>query len=125
MNDQPAQPHGPSFLSELAIDAVLDAAVLRGPVVGPDIIRHIVGAVGSLYTSQKPGFHAVTEDMEIYEYKAVLPHSQLVNGVITVTRGTDGLVAHVGSYMTPLSAVLTIAAALRERFPDLDKSLFI
>ncbi len=125
MNDQPAKPHGPPFLSELSVGAVLDAGILRGPVVGPENIQRIVGAVGSLFASQKPGFRAVTENMEIYEYKSTLPDNQPVNGVITVTRGPDGLVTHVGSYMTPLGSVIEIATALRERFPDLDRSLFI
>ena len=125
MDQQSSKPHGPAFLDELADTAVLDAAVLRERIVGSDNIRRVVAAVGGIFLSQTPGFRVQEGNLEIYEYKAALADDQHVNGVITVTRAPDGAVMHVGSYMTPLGSLQAVAAALREKLPDVDESLFI
>ena len=60
------------FLDDLADDAELTGTVLRRPVSGPDNIKRLVGAVGTLYASQTPTFYGAIDQRHYLQYKATL-----------------------------------------------------
>lgn len=126
MTDETTKPHTPPFLEELDDNAVLDAAILRGPVAGPALIKKVVATVGGMFASQSPGLHAVVDKNEFVEYNATLPDGTAVNGLVVITRNDEGKVVHVGSMIRPLNAVLAVATILKERLAsDLHADLFL
>lgn len=114
------------FLDDLTADAELVSSVLRGPVIGRDEIRVAVDAVGTFYALQTPTFVQTNGSRLVLEYEAVLTNGENLSAVVVVDRNADGSVPRVSVRMSPLGAVLTLAAHLREtlskQFPE---SLFL
>jgi hypothetical protein len=110
------------FLDDLTADAELIRPPLRGPVIGRDEIRLAVGAVGRFYASQTPTFLQSVGPRLFLEYEAHLTNGEKLSAVVVVDRNPDGSVARVSVRMSPLGAVLSLAAHLREalskRLPD-------
>ena len=110
------------FLDDLTADAELIRPPLRGPVIGRDEIRLAVGAVGRFYASQTPTFLQSVGPRLFLEYEAHLTNGEKLSAVVVVDRNPDGSVPRVSVRMSPLGAVLSLAAHLREalskRLPD-------
>jgi hypothetical protein len=110
------------FLDDLTANAELHSSVLRGPVIGRDEIRKAVDAVGSFYTSQTPTFVQTVGSRLVLEYEAVLASGENLNATVVIDHNPDGSVPRVSVRMSPLGAVLTLAAHLREslsgQFPE-------
>lgn len=122
-NDQ-SQRH--PFLDDLTADAELTSSVLRGPVVGRDEIRLAVNAVGSFYASQTPTLLQTVGSRLFLEYEAVLTSGEHLNAVVVVDHNPDGSAPRVSVRMSPLGAVLSLAAALRGALSEqLPESLFL
>jgi hypothetical protein len=102
------------FLDDLTADAELVSSVLRGPVTGRDEVRLAVSAVGSFYVSQTPTFLQTVGSRLFLEYEAVLTSGESLTAVVVVDHNPDGSVPRVSVRMSPLGAVLSLAAHLRE-----------
>jgi len=114
------------FLDDLTIDAELISSVLRGSVIGRDEIKLAVNAVGTFYASQNPTFLETGGSRLFLEYEAVLTSGESLNAVVVVDRNPDGSVPRVSVRMSPLGAVLSLAANLREALSDqLPENLFL
>ncbi len=114
------------FLDDLTEDAELVSSVLRGPVIGRDRIRLAVDAVGTFYAAQTPTFLQTVGSRLFLEYEAVLTSGENLSAVVVVDRNPDASATRVSVRMSPLGAVLSLAAHLREalskHFPQ---SLFL
>lgn len=114
------------FLDDLTTDAELVSSVLRGPVTGRDEIRLAVNAVGTFYASQTPTFLQTVGSRLFLEYAAVLKSGENLSAVVVVDHNSDGSVPRVSVRMSPLDAVLTLAAHLREALSkQLPENLFL
>lgn len=114
------------FLDDLTADAQLVSSVLRGPVTGRDAIRRVVDAVGSFYASQTPTFVQEVGSRLILEYEATLTSGKELSAAVIVEHNPDGSVPRVSVRMSPLGAVLSLAAGLRERLSkQLPETLFV
>jgi hypothetical protein len=114
------------FLDDLTADAELSSSVLRGPVIGRDEIKLAVNTVGTFYASQNPTFLEIVSSRLFLEYEAVLTSGEKLNAVVVVDRNPDGSVPRVSVRMSPLGAVLSLAANLREALSDqLPEDLFL
>ncbi|WP_050422497.1 hypothetical protein [Bradyrhizobium tropiciagri] len=114
------------FLDDLTADAQLVSSVLRGPVTGRDTIRRVVDAVGTFYASQSPTFVQEVGSRLVLEYEATLTSGEKLSAAVVVERNPDGSVPRVSVRMSPLGAVLSLAAGLRERLgKQLPETLFI
>ena len=102
------------FLDDLIADAQLVSSPLRGPVIGRDKIRLVVGAVGSFYANQTPTFLQSVGSRLFLEYEAHLTNGEKLSAVVVVDRNPDGSVPRVSVRMSPLGAVLSLATHLRE-----------
>jgi hypothetical protein len=102
------------FLDDLTEEAVLDATVLRGPLTGREAIRRAVEAVGTFYASQTPRSLQVAGGRLFLEYDAVLTSGEALHATVIAERAADGSVPRVSVRMSPLGAVLTLAAGLRD-----------
>jgi hypothetical protein len=102
------------FLDDLSADAELIGSPLRGPVIGRDKIRLAVDAVGSFYASQTPTLLQSVDSRLFLEYQAHLTNGKKLRAVVVVDRNPDGSVPRVSVRMSPLGAVLSLAAHLRE-----------
>ena len=114
------------FLDDLTPDAVLVSSVLRAPVTGRDAIRVAVDAVGSFYASQTPTFIQTVGSRLFLEYEAVLTSGENLSAVVVVDHNADGAVPRVSVRMSPLGAVLSLAAHLRQTLSQqLPSNLFV
>jgi len=114
------------FLDDLTADAELTSSVLRGPVVGRDEIKLAVNTVGTFYASQDPTFLETVGARLFLEYEAVLTSGERLNATVVVDRNWDGSVPRVSVRMSPLGAVLSLAANLREALSgQLPEDLFL
>ena len=114
------------FLDDLTTDAELVSSVLRGPVSGRDEIRLAVNAVGTFYASQTPTFVQAVGSRLFLEYEAVLTSGENLSAVVVVDHNSDGSVPRVSVRMSPLGAVLTLAAHLRVALSkQLPENLFL
>ena len=114
------------FLDDLTADAQLVSSVLRGPVTGRDAIRCVVDAVGTFYASQTPTFVQDVGSRLVLEYEATLTSGEKLSAAVIVEHNPDGSVPRVSVRMSPLGAVLSLAAGLRERLSErLPETLFI
>ncbi|AKM04081.1 hypothetical protein [Burkholderia pyrrocinia] len=114
------------FLDDLTTDAELVSSVLRGPVSGRDEIRLAVNAVGTFYASQTTTFLQTVGSRLFLEYEAVLTSGENLSAVVVVDHNSDGSVPRVSVRMSPLDAVLTLAAHLRESLSkQLPENLFL
>ncbi|MDR6499666.1 hypothetical protein J2785_002822 [Burkholderia ambifaria] len=114
------------FLDDLTTDAELVSSVLRGPVSGRDEIRLAVNAVGTFYASQTPTFVQTVGSRLFLEYEAVLTSGENLSAVVVVDHNSDGSVPRVSVRMSPLDAVLTLAAHLRAALSkQLPENLFL
>ena len=102
------------FLDDLTADAELVSPPLRGAVVGRDEIQLAVNAVGSFYASQTPTFLQSVGSRLFLEYEALLTNGEKLTAVVVVDHNPDGSVPRVSVRMSPLGAVLSLAAHLRE-----------
>jgi hypothetical protein len=113
------------FLDDLSADAELIGSPLRGPVIGRDKIRLAVDAVGSFYASQTPTLLQSVDSRLFLEYEAHLTNGKKLRAVV-VDRNPDGSVPRVSVRMSPLGAVLSLAAHLRETLSNqLPEHLFL
>ena len=103
------------FLDDLAEDVLLTSSVLRGPVAGRDRVTRIVKVGGSLYRSQTPTFLGTVEDHGLFEYDVELDGGVPASGLVSFRRDAAGAVTHLHIAFSPLGAVLSIAAALRDQ----------
>ncbi len=103
------------FLDDLTAKAELISSPLRGPVIGRDEIRLAVNAVGSFYASQTPTFLQSVGSRLFLEYEAHHTSGENLTAVVVVDHNPDGSVPRVSVRMSPLGAVLSLAAHLRER----------
>ncbi|AGB75498.1 MULTISPECIES: hypothetical protein [Rhizobium] len=114
------------FLDDLTADAELTSSVLRGPVIGRDEIKLAVNTVGTFYASQHPTFLETVGARLFLEYEAVLTSGERLNATVVVDRNSDGSVPRVSVRMSPLGAVLSLAANLREALSGrLPEDLFL
>jgi hypothetical protein len=114
------------FLDDLTADAELVSSVLRGPVTGRDNIRSVVDAVGTFYASQTPNFVQNVGSRLVLEYEAVLTSGEKLSASVIVEHNPDGSVPRVSVRMSPLGAVVSLAAGLRERLSkQLPEKLFL
>lgn len=114
------------FLDDLTADAQLVSSVLRGPVTGRDAIRRVVDAVGTFYASQTPTFVQEVGSRLVLEYEATLTSGEELSAAVIVEHNPDGSVPRVSVRMSPLGAVLSLAAGLRERLSkQLPETLFV
>jgi len=114
------------FLDDLTTDAELVSSVLRGPVSGRDEIRLAVNTVGTFYASQTPTFVQAVGSRLFLEYEAVLTSGENLSAVVVVDHNSDGSVPRVSVRMSPLDAVLTLAAHLRVALSkQLPENLFL
>ncbi len=110
------------FLDDLTADAEMVSSPLRGPVIGRDTIRLAVNAVGAFYASQTPTFLESVGSRLFLEYEAHLTNGETLTAVVVVDHNPDGSVPRVSVRMSPLGAVLSLAAHLRgalaKQLPD-------
>lgn len=114
------------FLDDLTADAELVSSPLRGPVIGREKIRLAVNAVGTFYASQTPTFLESVGSRLFLEYEAHLTNGEKLTAVVVVDHNPDGSVPRVSVRMSPLGAVLSLAAHLRETLSNqLPEHLFL
>ena len=114
------------FLDDLADDVLLTSSVLRGTVAGRDRVTRLVKAGGILYRRQMPTFLSNVEDHGLFEYDIELDNGVLASGLVSFRRNETGAVSHLHIAFSPLGAVLSIAAALRDQLAgDLGEDLFL
>ncbi|MGO4568477.1 hypothetical protein AB4Z52_26350 [Rhizobium sp. 2YAF20] len=114
------------FLDDLNADAELTSSVLRGSLIGRDEIKLAVNTVGTFYASQTPTFLQSVGSKLFLEYEAVLTNGEKLNAVVVVDHNPDGSVPRVSVRMSPLGAVLSLAANLREAlYGQLSENLFL
>ena len=114
------------FLDDLAEDVVLTSSVLRATVAGRDHVARSVKAGSSLYRSQTPTFLGTVEDHGLFEYDIGLDGGVPASGLVSFRRNEAGKVTHLHISFSPLGAVLSIAAALRDQLADdLGEDLFL
>ncbi|WP_027556141.1 hypothetical protein [Bradyrhizobium sp. Cp5.3] len=122
----PPQAERHPVLDDLTADAQLVSSVLRGPVTGREDVRRVVDAVGTFYASQTPTFVQDIGSRLVLEYEATLTSGEELSAAVVVEHNPDGSVPRVSVRMSPLGAVLSLAASLRERLSkQLPETLFI
>ena len=93
---------------------------------GRDRVTRIVKAGGSLYRRQTPNFLGMLEDRSLFEYEVELKDGESALGLVSFRKDDAGLVTHLHIAFSPLGAVLSIAAALRDQLADeLGAELFL
>lgn len=121
-----AQAERHPFLDDLTADALLVSSVLRGPITGREDIRRVVDAVGTFYALQTPIFVQDIGSRLVLEYEATLTSGEELSAAVIVEHNPDGSVPRVSVRMSPLGAVLSLAAGLRERLSkQLPETVFI
>ncbi|SRR5258708_16733458 len=115
----------PPFLSELAPNAILSGTVMRHPVSGHARIRAVIGAVGTLYTSQQHLSHVTSDAHEFIEYEAELAGGQKVRAIVAVTRNREGQVTQVNVGHGPLDGALELSMRLHELLEAAEPGLFL
>ncbi len=124
MSHAPGERH--PFLDDLTADAELVSSILRGPVTGREAITRAVNAVGTFYATQTPTFLEVVGPKLFLEYDAVLTNGEKLAASVVVDRNEDGSVPRVSVRMSPLGAVLSLSAHLREALSgELPDALFL
>jgi hypothetical protein len=114
------------FLDDLTAGAELVSSVLRGPVTGRENIRLVVDIVGGFYASQTPLYLQSAGSRLFLEYEAVLTDGETLSATVVIDRNPDGTVPRVSVRMSPLSAVLSLAAHLRSTLSrQLPESMFL
>ncbi len=120
-----SQPRHP-FLDDLAENVLLTSTVLRSPVAGRDRVIRIVKAGEGLYRRQTQTFPGALEDRGLFEYEVELEGGDPAFGLVSFRRDDAGSVTHLHIAFSPLGAVLSIAAALRDQLAeDLGAELFL
>ncbi|WP_244604449.1 hypothetical protein [Mesorhizobium japonicum] len=82
------------------------------PVSGPDNIKRLVEAVGTLYASQTPTFYGAIDQRHYLQYKATLRAGLDLDAVGVIERDETGLVRRVTMTFAPLDAALSLSAGL-------------
>lgn len=114
------------FLDDLTDDTELVSSVLRGPVIGREQITLVVNAVGTFYASQTPTYLQAVGSRLFLEYEAVLASGEKLGAVVIVDHDPDGSVPRVSVRMSPLGAVSSLAAHLRDALSgQLQPELFL
>jgi hypothetical protein len=116
----------PSWLNQLAADAIMISSVLERTVVGRDAIIKVIQAAGGLYEAHAVVFSASFGDRELFEYDALAFGGVAVHGVVTLTRSAVGEIIAVGVHHGPLSAVNKLSSALKDILAtELGESYFL
>ncbi|AJK50648.1 hypothetical protein [Burkholderia plantarii] len=114
------------FLDDLADDVVLESSVLRQAVRGRDVVLRIVKAGAAQYATQRPRFLGHVGERSYFEYDVRLQDGKPAAGLVSIVRNADARVTTLHIAFSPLDAVLSLAAGLRDRLaPELDERWFL
>ncbi|UCJ18755.1 hypothetical protein K5Q02_10470 [Pseudomonas sp. MM211] len=115
MSVQSAPALSPSWLNQLAPDAILISSVLNRSLQGRDAIIKVVQAAGGLYESHSVVFRGAFGDRQLLEYDAQAFGGIDLHGVLTLSMNRAGEIFEVGIHHGPVDAVNKLSAALKER----------
>ncbi|WP_186138170.1 hypothetical protein [Burkholderia gladioli] len=114
------------FLDDLDPEVRLVSSVLRRPVQGREVVSKIVKAGAAQYASQTPRSLDTLGERTYFEYEVQLTNGQHASGLVSIFRNAEGRVAALHIAFSPLDAVLSIAAGVRERLAsEYDPGLFL
>jgi hypothetical protein len=103
---------GPAFLAELAENVVMSASIVQDVVKGPEAVRDVILATGSLYASKTAGVAGAIGNKTVVQYDATLPSGESLNAIVVLTRGSNNLVEEINIGYSPMSSVHVLAERL-------------
>jgi hypothetical protein len=106
----------PTWLDNMADDAVLEGSLLDGAVQGAAGVRSIVTAIRSLYDRQEHTFAADYGDHRFIEEYIARVRGEPLGCVVLVTRNAAGQTQHVVASYRPRSSLMLLSRLLREKF---------
>lgn len=119
-----AKPH--PFIDDLSEAVVLESSILRRPVTGRELVLKVVKAGASQYVSQKPRFLQSADGRSCFEYDVDLAEGAAAVGLVSILRDASGAVTHLHIAFSPLGAVLSMAAGVRDTLAaELGSDLFL
>jgi len=114
------------FLDDLTDDVTLVASVLRHEVSGKENVLKVVKAGAAQYRSQTPTSLKDINDRRYFEYVVELDGGLRADGLVSIVRNAEGGVTHLHIAFSPLDAVLSIAAGVKETLSaDFDEDIFL
>lgn len=114
------------FLDDLADDVVLVSSVLRQPVRGRATVLKVVKAGAAQYARQSAKFLDTVDHRSYFDYDITLHDGQQGSGLVAIHRDPAGKVVTLHIAFSPLPAVWSIAAGVRDALAgELDAALFL
>lgn len=114
------------FIDDLGAEVALVSSVLRQPVRGRDLVLKVVKAGASLYAAQKPRFLGSVGERTYFEYDVDLVSGDEAVGLVSILRDASGEVTDLHIAFSPLGAVLSIAAGVKDQLAgELGTDLFL
>lgn len=114
------------FIDDLGETVVLESSILRRPVTGKELVLKVVKAGAGQYAAQKPRFLETVGERSFFEYDIDLVDGTAAVGLVTIRRDASGAVTHLHIAFSPLGAVQSMAAGVRDALAaELGADLFL
>lgn len=114
------------FIDDLGETVVLESSILRRPVTGKELVLKVVKAGAGQYAAQKPRFLETVGERSFFEYDIDLVDGTAAVGLVSIRRDASGAVTHLHIAFSPLGAVLSMAAGVRDTLAaELGADLFV
>ena len=106
----------PTWLDNLADDAIVEGSLLNGAVQGAEAVRSIVVTIRSLYDRQTFKFAGPYGENGFLEHYIAQVRGEPIGCVVLITRNAAGQTQHVVASYRPRSSLLLLSRLLREKF---------
>lgn len=104
-----------SFAGEFAQDVVLEASVLRRPIIGHEQVTTAMAAASQVYESLVFTEECAYRDHRYLEWRATAFGDLPLSGVTVLTVDSDGRIVHAAIHHRPLDAALRFSTELRRK----------
>jgi hypothetical protein len=108
----------PTWVDNLADDVVIEGSAMDGVAQGPEAVRTILGAIRSLYESQKFNFVGPYRDNGILEDYSAQVRGEPVHCVVLVTRNAAGQAQHIVANYRPRTSLLLLSRLVGKKLAD-------
>lgn len=114
------------FIDDLGENVVLESSILRRSMKGRELVLKVVKAGASQYATQKPRYLGSIGERSFFEYDAILVGGMDAVGLVSILRDSTGSVTHLHIAFSPIEAVLSMAAGVRDQLAaELGGDLFL
>ncbi|WP_250470154.1 MULTISPECIES: hypothetical protein [unclassified Caballeronia] len=114
------------FIEDLGDGVTLESSILRKTIRGKELVLKVVKAGATQYATQTPRFLGSMGERSFFEYDANLVDGRSAVGLVSILRNRAGEVTNLNITFSPLDAVLSIAAGVRDKLShELGAELFL